>query len=53
MSRFDDDQGYDVTLLAEESGPTEEVGLRGIFQPSVHSIEYLDCTFQSGASLFQ
>lgn len=24
-----DDQGYDVTLLAAESGPTEEVGLRG------------------------
>jgi hypothetical protein len=25
-----DDQGYDVTLLGAESGPTEEVGLRGI-----------------------
>ncbi|XP_035820567.1 uncharacterized protein [Zea mays] len=26
-------QGYDVTLLAAESGPTEEVGLRGFWQP--------------------
>ncbi|XP_066343642.1 uncharacterized protein [Miscanthus floridulus] len=26
-------QGYDVTLLAAESGPTEEVGLRGFWHP--------------------
>ncbi|WVZ86703.1 hypothetical protein U9M48_033450 [Paspalum notatum var. saurae] len=26
-------QGYDVTLLAAESGPTEEVGLRGFWYP--------------------
>nr|CAB3485409.1 unnamed protein product [Digitaria exilis] len=26
-------QGYDVTLLAADSGPTEEVGLRGFWYP--------------------
>ncbi|KAG2573977.1 phytoene dehydrogenase-like isoform X1 [Panicum virgatum] len=26
-------QGYDVTLLAAENGPTEEVGLRGFWHP--------------------
>jgi len=42
-----DGQGYDVTLLAAESGPTEEVGLRGIVNLQYTISVYM---FRFGAS---